>query len=80
MTKCFKCEGAAFRVQEISPGGAAFKMFTVQCAKCQTPIGVTDYYNAGSLLKKQEKAIADLTKKIDYLQATVGRIAQAMRQ
>jgi hypothetical protein len=32
MAKCGKCDGMFFRVEEISPSGAQYKMFTVQCS------------------------------------------------
>jgi predicted nucleic-acid-binding Zn-ribbon protein len=79
-TNCVKCENSAFKLQEISVKGAKYKMFAVQCVSCSTAFGVTEYYDNGSLLKKQETAIADLARKIDYLQSTVGQIAQLMRR
>jgi hypothetical protein len=78
-TKCGKCESAAFRVQEISPNDAAYKMYAVQCVSCQTPIGITDYYNSGVLLKQQEKAIADLGQKIAQIEHSVNQIAYALQ-
>jgi hypothetical protein len=78
-TKCSKCEGAAFKIQEISPNGAAYKFYAVQCTSCQTPIGITDFYNLGNLLKQQEKAIADLDRKISSIQSSVGQIAHALQ-
>lgn len=79
-TKCGKCEGASFRVQEISPTGAQFKLFTVQCSSCQTPIGVMDFYNIGQLLKDQEKVIADLGKKLANIESSINQISRSMRQ
>jgi hypothetical protein len=29
MPKCVRCDGQAFRVQEISPSGAAHKMYAI---------------------------------------------------
>jgi hypothetical protein len=79
-TKCGKCDGAAFRVQEISPSGAQYKLYTVQCSSCQTPIGITDYYNLGSLLKLQEKAIAGLESKLDAMTHTMNQMAHVLNQ
>jgi hypothetical protein len=79
MTRCGKCEGAAFKVQEISPSGSAYKMYSIQCSACQTPIGVTEFYSVGALLKSQEKVIADLGKKISQIENAVSQIARAMR-
>jgi hypothetical protein len=78
-TKCGKCEGAAFKIQELSPNGAAYKFYSIQCTSCQTPIGITDFYNVGQLLKTQEKTIADLGQKIDHIQSAVGQIVRALQ-
>jgi predicted nucleic-acid-binding Zn-ribbon protein len=78
-TKCGKCENSAFKVQELNAQGANYKLFAVQCVSCSTPIGVMEYYDNGALLKKQEKAIAALEQKIDYIQSSVGQIAHALQ-
>jgi excinuclease UvrABC ATPase subunit len=78
-TKCGKCESATFKVQEISPKDAAYKMYAVQCVSCQTPIGITDYYNSGVLLKQQEKTIADLSQKIVHIEQAVNQIVYALQ-
>ncbi|WP_438273705.1 hypothetical protein [Nitrobacter sp.] len=78
-TKCGKCEGAAFKLQEVNVNGAAYRMYAIQCTSCQTPIGVTEYFDNGSLLKKQEKAIADLGQKISHIENAVNQIAYALQ-
>jgi len=76
-TNCGKCENSAFKV---NVQGSNYKMFAVQCVSCGTPFGITEYYDNGSLLKKQEAAIEVLATKLDHLQGMVGQIAQAMRR
>jgi predicted transcriptional regulator len=80
MTKCVRCEGQAFRVQEISPSGAAHRMYAIQCASfaCQAAIGVTDFWNLGSLLKSQEKKIEEMENKLSSIQSSVSQIVQAL--
>jgi hypothetical protein len=80
MPKCVRCDGQAFRVQEISPSGAAHKMYAIQCSNlsCQTAIGVTDFWNLGSLLKVQEKKIVEMEKKLSSVQSSVSQIAHAL--
>jgi len=78
-TKCGKCEGSSFKLQEIEMQGAAYKMMAAQCTSCQTPFALTDYYNVGQLLKNQEKAIADLGKKIAHVEGSVDQIAHALQ-
>ena len=44
------------------------------------PIGVTDYYNLGSLLKGQEKKLKEMEGLLSQIQHDVRQIAQAMRR
>jgi hypothetical protein len=78
-TKCGKCEGASFKLQEIEMQGAAYKMMAAQCTSCQTPFALTDFYNVGQLMKNQEKAIAALGQKVDHIQSAVSQIAHALQ-
>jgi hypothetical protein len=78
-TKCVKCEGTSFKMQEIELQDAAYKMMVAQCTSCQTPFGVTDYLNTAVLLQNQDKVIADLQQKIDSIQSGVGQIIRAMQ-
>ena len=78
LTKCGKCEGTSFKLQEMSPVGSAYKFFAVQCSSCQTPIGVTDYYNIGQLLKNQEKTIASLEQKLSHIEDSLNQIAHVL--
>jgi hypothetical protein len=77
-TNCGKCEGSSFKVQEISPAGSAYKMISIQCSACQTPIGIADYFNTGTLLTKQAKQIEDIEKKLSSIQNSVSQIAHAL--
>jgi predicted nucleic-acid-binding Zn-ribbon protein len=79
-TKCGKCESASFKIQEISPSGANYKMFAIQCGSCQTPIGVTDYYSTGALLKQQEKTLDDLKSMISGMAQQLNQIAHFLNQ
>jgi predicted nucleic-acid-binding Zn-ribbon protein len=78
-TKCPKCGGGSFKLQEVDVQGAAYKMYAVQCTGCTSPIGVTEYYDSGSLLKKQEKVIAGMQQQLSNIEAYVQRIAATMR-
>lgn len=78
-TNCGKCENSSFKVQELSAQGANYKLFAVQCVSCSTPIGVMEYYDNGSLLKKQEKAIAALEQKMNHLQGGVDQIVYLLQ-
>lgn len=80
ITKCAKCDNNSFRVQELSADGASYKFMAVQCMRCSTAIGFTDYYNLGALIKGQEKEIADLKKTVRDIQTYVHQIASNMRR
>jgi predicted nucleic-acid-binding Zn-ribbon protein len=77
-TRCGKCENSSFKVQEISPAGARYKMFTVQCSSCQTAIGVTDFFNLGSLLQDQEKKLKEMDGRLAGIEHSVHQIVQAL--
>jgi len=79
-TKWGKCDGASFTVQAIEPSGAAYKQIAIQCTACRVPIGITGFYDAGSLIKKQEKTIADLQRTVNDIQQYVHQITHAMRR
>ena len=58
-TKCGKCEKSAFKVQELSlKGELDYKIISVQCTYCKTPIGIIDNNNA--LLRQQRCLLAEL--------------------
>ncbi len=77
-TKCGKCENSSFKLQQIEARDAAYKMFTIQCTSCQTPIGITDYYNVGSLVKQQEASIKELQSKLKNVEYIVTQIAHVL--
>ena len=78
--KCGKCEGTEFRTQEIEPQGAAYKLIAVQCQRCDTPIGVLDYFNLGTLIKAQEQQIAELRTDLQQVHGQLGMIAHYIQQ
>jgi hypothetical protein len=79
-TSCGKCENNSFKLQEISPVGAAYKSYAIQCSSCKTSIGTTDNFNVGSLFLKQEKAIADLESKMDVMARSINQIEYVLNQ
>ena len=61
---CGHCEGHVFEIKQVTPKNSAFKVYFVQCASCGVPVGVMDFYNIGSLLKRQQKALKKLGAKL----------------
>ncbi len=49
---CVKCGNHRFETAETEPKGSAFKLVFVQCSSCGGVVGVTEYYNTGSMLEK----------------------------
>lgn len=57
MSKCIKCDSHRFEIKEYEPVGSAYKLMFVQCSSCGGVVGVTDYYNIGTLLHQLAKKL-----------------------
>ncbi|GFE57697.1 hypothetical protein AOG1_15770 [Geobacter sp. AOG1] len=80
ISSCAKCGGGMFKVVEKEPHGSNFKVNFVQCSSCNAPIGVLDYYNLGTLMKKQEKSIDDIESRLSNIEHTLRQIAHHLNQ
>ena len=87
VSSCAKCGGGTFKVVEKEPNGSNYKVNFVQCSSCNTPIGVLDYYNLGTLMKTQEKTInginsntSNLDHRLSNIEHTLSQIAQFLNQ
>ena len=80
VSSCVKCGNGMFKVVEKELTGANFKLNFVQCSSCNTPVGVLDYYNIGSLLKTQEKALKDLDSRISTIEHNLNQIINFLNQ
>ena len=49
---CAKCGNQRFELVENEPDKSQFVLYFVQCTKCGSVVGVTEYYNTGALPKK----------------------------
>ena len=77
-TRCGKCEKSTFKVQELSlKGELDYKMISVQCTYCKTPIGVI-YNNA--LLQQQQARIFHVEQRLSSIEDKLSEIASALRQ
>jgi uncharacterized Zn finger protein len=54
---CVRCGNQRFEVVENEPDKARFKLMFVQCAKCGSVVGVTEYFNIGSLLNRMAEKL-----------------------
>ena len=51
-SKCPKCEKTNFEVVNELPVNSNYELIFVRCADCHSVVGVIDYYNVGTLIKK----------------------------
>jgi hypothetical protein len=86
-TKCSKCEkSSTFKVKELSlKGELDYKIISVQCTYCKTPIGVIDDNNA--LLQQQqarilrvERRLSSMEDKLSDIEDKLSEIASALMQ
>jgi len=62
-SKCPKCENNEFEVVNETPVNSNYDLIFVRCSNCHTVVGVIDYYNVGTLIKKlANKLKIDLDK------------------
>ena len=84
-TRCGKCEKSTFKVQELRlKGELDYKMISVQCTYCKTPIGVI--YNNALLQQQQvrifhvEQRLSSVEDKLSNIEDKLSEIASALRQ
>lgn len=80
MSTCPKCDGHLFELEEVEPADSRYKMFFVQCMSCGTPVGITEYYDTGSLVKEQESKLEAIDKRLRAIEHAVDLIVHALRQ
>lgn len=62
-SKCPKCENTEFEVVNETPVNSNYELIFARCALCKTVVGVIDFYNVGTLIKKlASKLRVDLDK------------------
>ncbi|MFH1244620.1 MAG: hypothetical protein V1487_03600 [bacterium] len=74
MTTCPKCGGYSYKVEEVEPNGSRFKLYFIQCSSCNTPVGVTEYFNGGAMLQQIEDKLANLSSNIEQMDYKVTQI------
>lgn len=66
-----------FKLVTQEPLGARVKINFIQCASCNTPVGVTDFFDASSQLALQTQALA---KRFDNLEHQLNNITRLLQQ
>lgn len=56
-SKCPHCQKSGFETAVEEPKGSNFKIILVRCQWCKTVVGVTEYYNCGTLIYKLAKKL-----------------------
>lgn len=79
-TKCGKCEKSTFRLQELSLKGEEldYKIISVQCTSCKTPIGVIDDNDA--LLEQQQARISRVERRLSSIEDKLSEIASTLKE
>ena len=85
-TRCGKCEKGTFKVQELRLRGELdYKMISVQCTYCKTPIGIIDDNNARleqqqARILRVERRLSSMEDKLSDIEDKLSEIASALMQ
>lgn len=80
VTKCPKCENGSFKLQEFEPSGGSYKLIFIQCSSCNTPVGVTEYYDSGAVLEEHKAIHLKHSQQLDDMQRRVQNIEHVVSQ
>jgi hypothetical protein len=76
IAKCGFCGAFGTKIVEIEPNGAHYKQYAICCQSCNSVLSTTGYWDAGALLKEQEKRLAIIEQKIGSLVSEVQRLSR----
>lgn len=65
ISKCMKCGGMSFEVQETRVSRAAYRLYFVQCSSCGGAIGVQEFNNIGALVLSQNAALKKIASALN---------------
>ena len=80
ISTCAKCGGGMFKLVIQEPQGTNVKMNFVQCATCNAPIGVADFYSTGTQLVNLKKQVESLASDVANMKQTLERLARDLRK
>ncbi len=78
-SKCGHCGKYGTKLSEIEPNGSQYKQNAVCCTSCNSILGIVGYYDAGSLLKKQEAQINEMVRQIGALTQSVTNLQRELQ-
>ena len=79
IAKCGHCGHTGTKLAQIEPATAAYKQTAICCSSCNAILGITGYYDTGTLLKKAEKEREAIKQQISRLEHTIQQIAHMMQ-
>jgi hypothetical protein len=71
---CPHCENKTFELSERTPTHSTLKVNFVQCSKCGAPIGALSFFDAGVLMKKQEKEINTIKDQLSQIEYALNQL------
>lgn len=80
VSTCAKCGGGIFKLVTQEPQGSNVKMNFVQCATCNVPIGVADFYSTGTQLVSLKKQVDSLASDVSSMKQTLENMARDLRK
>ena len=51
-SKCPRCSNDEFETVNETPKNSEYELIFIRCTSCKIVVGVIDYYNVGTLVKK----------------------------
>ena len=79
LSKCPSCDHRMFEMVENEPYKSNFKYMFIQCSKCGSVVGLTEYFNVGKLVKDQQNSIDSLKKQVSYLTSLVESVHSRLK-
>jgi predicted nucleic-acid-binding Zn-ribbon protein len=78
ISRCVSCKGTSFEISEANVSGTRFKLNFVQCALCGAVVGVTEFYNSGSIVKGIEAKVELLESYLLTVNKNISVIASVL--
>ncbi len=79
-SSCVKCGSRNFELSEGEPNGSSKKFWYLQCTQCGGVAGMTEFFNAGTLLNKQAAEISALSKSMQEVKYALGNLEALVRR
>jgi excinuclease UvrABC ATPase subunit len=78
--KCGHCGATGTKIVEIEPQDAAYKQIGICCVSCNSILGITDYFDTGTLLKKAELQANAMAMKVVALERKLDQVLHVLQR